>query len=87
MKAQVNLCKCADSPEPLLLTHKKRMDVLVDKDSDKNLKSLALLDIWRILRVSECLLISSLPGKALRTLVDIGRLDERFNMRSQSPAW
>ena len=28
--------------------------------------------IWRIL--GECLLISSLPGKALRTLVDIARL-------------
>ena len=32
-------------------------------------------------------LISSLPGKALRTLVDIARLAERFNMRSQSRAW
>ena len=31
-----------------------------------------------------CLLISSLPGNALRTLVDIARLAERFNMRSQS---
>ena len=31
-----------------------------------------------------CLLISSLPGKALRTLVDLARLAERFNMRSQS---
>ena len=29
-------------------------------------------------------LISSLPGKALRTLVDIARLAERFNKRSQS---
>ena len=33
------------------------------------------------------LLISSLPGKALRALVDIARLAERFNMRSQSRAW
>ena len=33
------------------------------------------------------LLIPSLPGKALRTLVDIARLAERFNMRSQSRAW
>ena len=41
--------------------------------------------IKRIL--GECLLISSLPGKALRTLVDIARLAERFNMRSQSGAW
>ena len=32
---------------------------------------------------TRCLLISSLPGNALRTLVDITRLDERFNMRSQ----
>ena len=30
------------------------------------------------------LLISSLPGKALRMLVDIARLAERFNMHSQS---
>ena len=35
----------------------------------------------------ECLLISSLPGKDLRTLVEIARLVERFNMRSQSQAW
>ena len=28
--------------------------------------------------------MSSLPGKALRTLVDIARLAERFNMHSQS---
>ena len=35
---------------------------------------------------SERLLISSLPGKALRTLVEIARLVERFNMRSQSRA-
>ena len=41
--------------------------------------------IERIL--GECLLISSLPGKALRTLVDIARLAERFNMHSQSRAW
>ena len=32
----------------------------------------------------ECLLITSLPGKPLRTLVDIARLAERFNMCSQS---
>ena len=37
--------------------------------------------------LGECLLISSLPGKAVRTLVDIARLAERFNMRSQSQAW
>ena len=36
--------------------------------------------------LGECLLISSLQGKALRTLVDIARLAERFNMRSQSQA-
>ena len=32
--------------------------------------------------LGECLLISILPGKALRTLVYIARLAERFNMRS-----
>ena len=37
--------------------------------------------------LGKCLLISSLPGKALRTLNDIGRLAERFNMHSQSRAW
>ena len=36
---------------------------------------------------AECLLITSLPSKALRLLVDIARLAERFNMRSQSQAW
>ena len=41
-------------------------------------------ETWRIL--GKCLLISSLPGKALRMLVDIRRLAERFNMRSQSQA-
>ena len=34
--------------------------------------------------LGECLLISSLPGKALRMLVDIARLAERFNKHSQS---
>ena len=42
-------------------------------------------NIYRIL--GECLLISSLPGKALRKLVDIARLAEQFNMCSQSLAW
>ena len=42
-------------------------------------------EVYRIL--GECLLISSLPGKALRTHVDIARLAERFNMRSQRRAW
>ena len=37
--------------------------------------------------LGECLLISSLPSKALRMLVDTARLVERFNMRSQSLAW
>ena len=37
--------------------------------------------------LGECLLLLSLPGKALRTPVDIARLAERFNMRSQSRAW
>ena len=34
--------------------------------------------------LGECILISSLPGKSLRTLVEIARLAERFNKRSQS---
>ena len=38
-------------------------------------------DITRM--IGECLLKSSLPCKALRTFVDIARLAERFNMRSQ----
>ena len=43
---------------------------------------------WDILRIlGECLLISSLPGKSLRMLVDTARLAERFNMHSQSLAW
>ena len=46
---------------------------------------LYVLIIYRIL--GECLLISSLPGKALRKLVDIARLAERFNKHSQSRAW
>ena len=37
--------------------------------------------------LGESLLISSLPGKAMRTLVDIARLAKQFNMRSQSRAW
>ena len=41
----------------------------------------------RAFLLGECLLISSLPGKASRTLVDIARLAERFNMRSRSRAW
>ena len=34
--------------------------------------------ISTLLQLGECLLISSLPGKALRTLVDIVRLVERY---------
>ena len=50
-----------------------------------------LVDIGRLAEterlLGEHLLISSLPSKASRTLVDIVRLAERFNMRSQSQAW
>ena len=42
-------------------------------------------EIYR--KLGECPLISSLPGKALRTHVDIARLAERFNKHSQSRAW
>ena len=45
------------------------------------------LTVYTLRILGECLLISSLPGKALRTLVDIARLAERFNKRSQSRAW
>ena len=34
--------------------------------------------------LGECLLISSLPGKALRMFVDIARLAKLFNIRSRS---
>ena len=34
--------------------------------------------------LGECLLIPSLPGKDLRTLVDIAKLAKRLNLRSQS---
>ena len=44
-----------------------------------------LAETKRIL--GECLLISSLPGNALITVVDMARLAERFNKRSQSRAW
>ena len=48
----------------------------------------ALVQInWLIENIGECLLISSLPGKASRMLVDIARLAERFNVRSRSRAW
>ena len=54
-------------------------------------KILILYQIGDILNkkriLGECLLISSLPGKALRTLIDIARLAKQFNMRSQSRAW
>ena len=40
-----------------------------------DIPKLAEISVWRIL--GECLLISSLPGKALRMLVDITRLDKR----------
>ena len=49
----------------------------------QNISSLSLLVGTAL---GERLLISSLPGKALRTLVDIRRLAERFNMHSQSLA-
>ena len=43
-----------------------------------------LLNINRIL--GECLLISSLPGKALRTHVDIARLAERCQHAFSKPS-
>ena len=48
-------------------------------------------DVWcsigsaKIKRIlGECLLISNLPGKALRMLVDLAKHAERYNKRSQS---
>ena len=50
-----------------------------------------LVDIARLAEIKRIIvsdfLISSLPGKALRMLVDIARLAERFKMHSQSRAW
>ena len=50
-----------------------------------------LVDIMRLAEIKrilgECHLISSLPGEALRTLVDIARLVEHFNKHFQSGAW
>ena len=50
-----------------------------------------LVDLARLCEIKkilgECLMISILPGKGLRELVDIARLAERFNMRSQSRVW
>ena len=44
-----------------------------------------IANLERIL--GERLLISSLPGKASKMPVDIARLAEQFNMRSQSRVW
>ena len=61
----------------------------------KNMSTFCLLSNWaksfpkhltENTKVGECLWISSLPGKALRMLVDIARLAEQFNMHSQSRA-
>ena len=52
---------------------------------------LFIVGLWNArhkLRIlGDCLLITSLPGKALRTLVYIMRLAEQFNMHFQSRAW
>ena len=57
-------------------------------DGVRDIRQAVLMNRVGILRIlGECLLISSLPGKALRTLVDIARLAKRFNIRSQSRAW
>ena len=71
LAVSLRICKHAGSTEPLLFNN-----VISTKisciDQSNEIKGL---------------LISSLPGKALRTLVGIARLVERFNMRSQSRAW
>ena len=48
----------------------------MEKNGKKNPETKSIL--------GECLLISGLPDKVLRTLVDIARLAELFNMHSQS---
>ena len=60
-------------------------DTLQESSDISIFLNVGIFDIYRIL--GECLLISSWPGKALRTFVDIARLAERINMRSQSLAW
>ena len=52
-------------------------------------RNTALENYWEALQRirSKCHLISSLPGNASRTLVDIARLAERLNMRFRSLAW
>ena len=74
------------------MTGRKRVNRQAEDEPDASSKAINLnsdacskICIKRIL--GECLLLSSLPGKALRTLVDIARLAERFNMQSQSLAW
>ena len=55
----------------------------------QNKTSLEVNDIWNANKeriLDECLLVSSVPGKALRMLVDIVRLAERFKTRFQSQA-
>ena len=52
-----------------------------------NPKEPLINSLYRERILGECLLKSSLPGKALRMHVDITRLAERFNMHSQSRAW
>ena len=47
-----------------------------------NIKTQIQIDIQRIL--GGCILISILPGKASRTLVEMARLAERLNKRSRS---
>ena len=61
------------------LNYKKPRDIEIVINSHCSLQATYII-------LGECPLISNLPGKALRTLVDITRLAERFNMRSQSRA-
>ena len=54
------------------------------KTSNPSFSSLALYQLYIILRM--CLLISSLPNKVLRELVELRGSAERFNMSSASLA-
>ena len=51
------------------------------------IKTIDQPETCKLRKLGSCLLISSLPGKALRMLDVIAKLAERFNMHSQSRAW
>ena len=66
-----------DAKKPVFLSEQHLCYTLYGKYYDST-----CCKLYRI--QGQCLLISSLPGKALRMFADIARLAERFNMRTQS---